>query len=340
VAVVARLENQKKLTHAIRAFARVREQVPTARMDIYGKGASAQVLQREIDRLGLHEAVTLKGHDPHARDALWSASAFLMTSAYEGYPLSTLESMSHGCPVVSYDIKYGPREQITDGVDGFLVPSGDYRAMADRVVEMLRSPELVARMSVAATAKAARHDKAAFVRSWQEVLHAVVDLKPRRTTLDAVSVDAERVRVVPAGSGNRLTRRRVESGPLVLPQDELQVRATVRVRGHSHASDLSSARFSLAAVHEPTGHLHDLPVSVHRDGDTFTVTAAVPVADAVEGAPDGAAVQLRLQLVWENSTWQTFLARPQPESDSVEVSYDEAGTLRLQAVPGAGGAVS
>ena len=32
--------------------------------------------------------------------------------------------MSHGCPVISYDIKYGPREQITDGVDGFLTPAG------------------------------------------------------------------------------------------------------------------------------------------------------------------------------------------------------------------------
>ena len=57
-----------------------------------------------------------------------------MTSSFEGYPLSTLESMSRGCPVVSYDIKYGPREQITDGVDGFLVPRGRHRRLlAERV---------------------------------------------------------------------------------------------------------------------------------------------------------------------------------------------------------------
>ena len=67
-------------------------------------------------------SVTLHGHDPRARDALWNSSAFLMTSLFEGYPLSTLESLSHGCPVISYDIKYGPREQISEGVDGFLVP--------------------------------------------------------------------------------------------------------------------------------------------------------------------------------------------------------------------------
>ena len=92
----------------------------------------------------------LRGYDPHAREALWNASAFLMTSEYEGYPLSTLEAMSQGCPVVSYDIRYGPREQIADGVDGFVVPEGDEAALAERVVELLRSPELVRRMSAAA----------------------------------------------------------------------------------------------------------------------------------------------------------------------------------------------
>ena len=73
-----------------------------------------------------------------------------MTSSFEGYPLSTLESMSRGCPVVSYDIKYGPREQISDGVEGFLVPAGDVELLAQRVIELLRSPELVRRMSAAA----------------------------------------------------------------------------------------------------------------------------------------------------------------------------------------------
>ncbi len=55
-----------------------------------------------------------------------------MTSSFEGYPLATLESMSRGCPVVSYDIRYGPREQISDGVDGFLVPPGDIELLAQR----------------------------------------------------------------------------------------------------------------------------------------------------------------------------------------------------------------
>ena len=122
VTVVARLEKQKRLGHAIRAFARAQEQVPEARLDIYGAGSQMPMLQELAAKHGVTDSVTLHGHDPKARDALWQSSAFLMTSLFEGYPLSTLESLSHGCPVISYDIKYGPREQVTDGVDGYLVP--------------------------------------------------------------------------------------------------------------------------------------------------------------------------------------------------------------------------
>ena len=142
VTIVARLEPQKRLADAIAAFRRVVDAVPGARLDIYGDGGEEKALQAEIERFGLAGSVTLRGFDPQAREALWTSSAFLMTSAFEGYPLSTLESMSRGCPVVSYDIKYGPREQITDGVDGFLVPAGDTALLArarDRAAALARA---------------------------------------------------------------------------------------------------------------------------------------------------------------------------------------------------------
>ena len=91
-------------------------------------------VKRLITKLGLEDSVKLCGWDNNARDTLWTSTGFLMTSRFEGYPLASLESLSRGCPVVSYDIKYGPQEQVTDGVDGFLVPDGDQRAMADRII--------------------------------------------------------------------------------------------------------------------------------------------------------------------------------------------------------------
>ena len=181
VSVVARLEGQKRISHAVKAFEHVVAELPDARMEIYGRGSRTDSIQRVIDRLGLGDSVKMKGHDPRARDALWRSSAFLMTSLFEGYPLSTLESFSHGCPVVSYDIKYGPREQITEGEDGFLVEAGDIRAMAARVIELLRDPALVSRMSKAARAKATQHGYDRFLSDWGTVLNASVEHKRQRT---------------------------------------------------------------------------------------------------------------------------------------------------------------
>ncbi len=122
--------------------------------------------------------MTLHGHDPHAREALWSASLFWLTSDFEGYPLSTLEAMSHGVPVVSMDMPYGPREQVTDGVDGALVPFGDIDALAARTIELLGSD--LEPMRTAARAKAADHDHRRFLADWQRVLEQVVELKASR----------------------------------------------------------------------------------------------------------------------------------------------------------------
>jgi len=331
VAIVARLEHQKRLEDAIRAFALVVEQVPTARLDIYGSGKRRRDLQQEIDRLGLGGSVTLKGHDPLARDALWRASAFLMTSSYEGYPLSTLESLSHGCPVVSYDIKYGPREQITDGVDGYLVERGDIAALAERVIRLLRSPQLVAEMSAAATQKAAQHSKARFVQTWQGVLEGVVDRKPRRTTVDRVDVDITDLRLVsplprlPAPvRGRSLTEGRATA------QDRLVLTAEVTVEGRSRESTLESAVWSLAAVDHASGTWTDLPLDVRRDDNRFTVTARPVVADLVADAPPGADVRLRLRMVWHNSSWQTFVKRP-PMEAGIEVSFHDGEVLTVRA---------
>ena len=218
-------------------------------MDIYGRGSRADGIQRVIDRLELGGSVTMKGHDPRARDALWRSSAFLMTSLFEGYPLSTLESFSHGCPVVSYDIKYGPREQITEGEDGFLVEAGDIRAMADRVIELLKDPALVSRMSKAARAKATQHGYDRFLSDWGAVLNAAVEHKPKRTKLASADLEV-----------HRLSVGRADVGPgRFAAGKRMHLEASLELTGRG---DQSEAEVTLAAVHEGSGLVVDLPMSV------------------------------------------------------------------------------
>src|SRR5215211_630249 len=285
VTIMARLEPQKRLQDAIAAFEHVVGAVPEARLDIYGEGSRRDALQAEIDRRQLGAHVTLRGFDPDAREALWASSAFLLTSSFEGYPLSTLESMSRGCPVVSYDIKYGPREQITDGADGFLVARGDVEALADRVVELLRSPELVARMSAAARETARRKGPEQFLANWAGVLGRVVALRPDRTRIDDVALETTRLRTVRGG--------------------RLQFAGVLRVRGTSRRARLDSARAQLSAIDAESGAVTELPLKVKHAGEEelrLQTPAGLRGGPAVP--PDA---RLRLRLLWQNSAWEAEL---------------------------------
>jgi poly(glycerol-phosphate) alpha-glucosyltransferase len=173
VVMVGRLENQKRIEHAIAIWARVIRTVPEAHLDVYGSGSHRGQLTDLIDDLGLRRSVTLHGWDPAAREEFWTASASLLTSRYEAYPLVVLESMARGCPVVAYDVPYGPREQIEDRRDGCLVPDGDIASAARAVVRLLQNPALVAQLGAAARRAAGQHDRTRFVADWARVLHGV-----------------------------------------------------------------------------------------------------------------------------------------------------------------------
>jgi poly(glycerol-phosphate) alpha-glucosyltransferase len=285
VAIVARLEAQKRLQDAIAAFEQVVAAVPDARLDIFGDGSRRPDLQAEIERRNLQANVTLRGFDPEAREALWTASAFLMTSSYEGYPLSTLESMSRGCPVVSYDIKYGPREQITDGVDGFLVPGGDVDGLARRVVELLTSPDLVARMSAAARATAAGFAPDQFVARWGEVLRTAGRQRRYRTRIDEASLAIE--------------RHRVKRG-------RLHFDGVITVAGKSRTATLDEAEVVLDAVDDASGAVTPIPLKVERVEEQPRIRART--ASGLLGGPKvPEGTRLRLRLLWHNAVWETVV---------------------------------
>jgi poly(glycerol-phosphate) alpha-glucosyltransferase len=80
-----------------------------------------------------------------------------------------LESLANGCPVVSYDVKYGPSDIIADGVNGYLVQPGATDELADRVVEVLRDDLLRRRLSERAAVVRKEFSEEAFVARWSEL---------------------------------------------------------------------------------------------------------------------------------------------------------------------------
>ncbi len=178
VIMLARLDAQKQIDHAIDAFALVHRQLPSARLEIWGTGPDLPSLRQQVTDLGLRRVVSLRGFTKTPGEVYQRASLCLISSRFEGISLTLLEAMSYGCPVVSYDLRYGPPDIITDGVDGFLVPYGNRRALADRIVTALRDPARLALVGEAARVRAADFSEDAFAARWAGLFSELTEQEP------------------------------------------------------------------------------------------------------------------------------------------------------------------
>ena len=102
----------------------------------------------DIDDLGLAEHVTLLGAAPPevVREQLLWADVLMHAAVSEGFCLAVTEAQAMGTPVVASDAD-GLRDNIADGVSGFLVPRRDADALATRLAELAKDPTLRSNMA-------------------------------------------------------------------------------------------------------------------------------------------------------------------------------------------------
>lgn len=117
------------------AFALVIEKVPSAKLLLAGTGESQALLKARVSTLGLRDAVRFLGARSDVPDLLAAADVFVLSSLWEGMPLSVMEAMAAGKPVICTAVS-GSSEIVQDGVNGRLVPSGDRLRLADAMIEM------------------------------------------------------------------------------------------------------------------------------------------------------------------------------------------------------------
>lgn len=169
IATISRLEKGKRISDAILAFSKVVDQFPDLRYHIYGSGPDHDVLQSLISKLRLNDKVILRGYTDTPLDVFQSASLSLITSLYEGFGLTLLESMSCGCPIAVYDVKYGPREIVESGKSGLLVHSGSVDDLAAALARMFGDRDFLARMARGAKERAAGFSVEKWEDAWREV---------------------------------------------------------------------------------------------------------------------------------------------------------------------------
>jgi glycosyltransferase involved in cell wall biosynthesis len=154
IGTVARLTEAKDHGNLLRAFATVRKEVPDVRLLLVGDGELRQEVESLVSSLGLEDAVEMTGKRSDIPQLLAGMDIFVLPSRREGFPVSIIEAMACGRPVVATDVG-GVREIIDDGVDGIVVPPEDAAALAAAILGLVRDPDGRSRLGERAVHKAA-----------------------------------------------------------------------------------------------------------------------------------------------------------------------------------------
>jgi glycosyltransferase involved in cell wall biosynthesis len=142
---VARLDYLKDHATAIRTVELVTAQRPEARLVLIGEGPEQGKIQELVRERSLEAHVRFLGLRTDVPQLLAAADLFLLTSISEGIPLTLIEAMAAGLPVVSTRVG-GVAEVVAEGTTGLLAASGDHRGLAEIILQLAANPVLCRQM--------------------------------------------------------------------------------------------------------------------------------------------------------------------------------------------------
>lgn len=157
----------------IEAWAIIASRYPEWSVKVYGSG-DASPYQALADSRNLTGRIEF--HPPVADiGARYNESGiFVLPSRFEGFGMVLLEAMSFGMPCISFDCPSGPRDILTDGVDGLLVSAGDPVALANSIEDLIKHPERRKSLGQQARLSVRRYEIAKIAASWDQLFSSLV----------------------------------------------------------------------------------------------------------------------------------------------------------------------
>lgn len=168
VIAAGRLDYQKGFDRLIDAWALV-QQDPACKewtLDIYGQGEWKTMLEERIGALGLTGSARLNAPVKDIGAEYASSSILVMSSHYEGFPMVMIEGMACGLPAVSFDFKCGPKDILTQNVNGIVVPDGDVKALSEAIIQLIKDEPLRRRMALEARKVSETYSEAEIMSKW------------------------------------------------------------------------------------------------------------------------------------------------------------------------------
>lgn len=169
-----RLDHEKGVDHLFEIAQRVMPAHPDWVWDVWGAAVQDEAgsfdLQGKLNQAGLSKQVRLRGCYTSTNDVFPHYALATLTSYREGLPLFLLEAMAYGLPLLSFDVDTGPRDLITPGVNGFLVPPFDYDCYAARLGTLMDNEQLRSSFSASSKQEAQRFGEDAIYPAWTALI--------------------------------------------------------------------------------------------------------------------------------------------------------------------------
>ena len=173
VIAVGRYAYQKGFDMLLKAWAIVEKQNNEWTLAVYGAG-ERESYQQLMDELMINkDRCHLYGNTKEIQKEYQNSSLFIVSSRFEGLSMAMLEAIACGLPVVSFACPCGPRDVISDGINGMLVPKEDIEGLAKALIKLMDSPGQIKIMGENARKKSEDFKIEALAGKWKELFENI-----------------------------------------------------------------------------------------------------------------------------------------------------------------------
>lgn len=166
---IGRLTDQKGFDKLLDIWRKIEERDKDWILYIIGSGEDKEKLLKQKENLNLERVIFVE-NTKNIKEYYKKASIYLMTSRFEGLPMTLIEAQSFGLPIISYDIKTGPRDVISDNKDGYLIEEDNQEQFVEKFLELANNRDKIEEFSKEAYKNSKRFHLDNIIDRWIKVL--------------------------------------------------------------------------------------------------------------------------------------------------------------------------
>lgn len=176
---VGRLEEEKDFISLIKMFDILYKKNNKLKLKIVGDGKQRKELEELVNKLNLQENVIFTGRleQQQVENEILNSDLFVLTSYKESFSLVLVEAMSLGVPCVCFDIEVGPREIISNGVNGYLINGRNVVDMANKVEELLKNKQELEKMANNSLCMSEKYRPEKIIKLWEGIFGDNIETK-------------------------------------------------------------------------------------------------------------------------------------------------------------------